>query len=484
MKKRVLLLSCGLILAAHLLAQQFVSATYLGAKTKAELLAQFGVIFIEYDVKYYRILYTTPDLQGQQDTVSGLLVVPQMQDYIFPRLVYQHGTAGSRFGVPSYNVDSGGEGVIGWLFGGLGFISFLPDYLGLGYSEGVHPYVHARTEASTALDMLRATPFFLYDNGYYYNQQLFITGYSQGGHAGMALHQKLQLEEPDTWPVTAAAHLSGPYSIGDVMRQLILSNEEYYYPAYLPNTAVSYQAAYGNLYTNLNEVFRPPYATLVQQFQDGQLDLSDLNEQLIAALIANEGASIASKMLQPDLVQAVTNDPDHPINVALRDNDVYHFTPSAPTRLFYCMNDDQVPFENSIVARDSFIARGTPNFAAQDVNPAADHGGCVVPALTQTVLFFLGYRDIAVVVDAPVPGNAPDEWQVQPNPADEQVHIQAGLLGGRVGLWALDGRLLYSAELAPGEIKTVAAGNFPAGPCVVRWDTGAQVQQKRLMIRH
>jgi hypothetical protein len=53
--------------------------------------------------------------------------------------------------------------------------------------------------------------------------------------------------------VTAAAHLSGPYSLSGAMRDLILSETEYSYPAYIPNTVLGFNEAYG-IYNNLSEI--------------------------------------------------------------------------------------------------------------------------------------------------------------------------------------------------------------------------------------
>ncbi len=362
----------------HLSAQDLVSSTFLGAKTQAQLTAEFNVPFIQYGAKFYKITYTTANLQGQTDTVSGLLTVPDNPSKVYPRLVYQHGTSGSKQDVPSVNVLNGGEGRIGWLFAGLGYVALMPDYLGLGVSADVfHPYVHAASEASVALDMLRALPEFASQTGVHVNDQLFITGYSQGGHAAMALHQVIETDLSDEFTVTAAAPMSGPYSIGDVMRGLILSNEVYYYPAYIPNTALSYQTAYGNIFGQLTDIFKPVYAAPIQQFYNGAIDLSTLNDQLISLLVANEGACIPTKMIQPATLADVQSNPDHPINIALRANDVYHWAPQAPTRLFYCMADDQVPFENSLLARDTMLARGAADLAIQDVEfpgvPAGRH---------------------------------------------------------------------------------------------------------------
>ncbi len=214
----------------------------------------------------------------------------------------------------------------------------------------------------------------------------------------MALHREMETQLNAEFTVTAAAHLSGPYSISGVMRDLILTDKVYFYPAYLPNTILSYQTVYGNLYNQLSEVFKEPYATKINQYYTGVIDLDQLNTQLINLLVANEGASRPLKMLQPAMVQAVETDPDHPFNIALRDNDVYAWAPKAPTRIFYCTADDQVPYQNSIVARDTMTALGAANLLAQDVNATADHGTCFTPAMTSTLFFFVAYQQIQTYV--------------------------------------------------------------------------------------
>ena len=99
-------------------------------------------------------------------------------------------------------------------------------------------------------------------------------------------------------------------------------------------------------------------------------------------------------MMQPDYVNAVLANPQHPVNLALADNDTYKdWLPEAPMRILYCMADDQVPFRNSIVARDALTAIGAPDFQAQDVLPTGDHGDCYVPAMTGTLFFFLACPD-------------------------------------------------------------------------------------------
>ncbi len=113
--------------------QEVISATFIGSKTKSQLISQFNVPFIGYGAKYYKVLYTSKDAKGQKDTLSGMLSVPDIAIKRYPRLVYTHGTSDCKDCVPSrYGLPGGEEGQLGLLFAGLGFVSMLPDYVGMG----------------------------------------------------------------------------------------------------------------------------------------------------------------------------------------------------------------------------------------------------------------------------------------------------------------------------------------------------------------
>lgn len=477
MKKTALFLA--LFLTTALSAQNIVTTTLLGTKTQSQLLSQFGFPFIQYGVKYYRITYTTTNTQNALDTVSGLLVVPNNPNKIFPRLVYQHGTSGSKLDVPSYTVNNG-EGQLGLLLGGMGYVALMPDYLGLGVSDGFHPYVHAASEASVAVDMLRAEKEFEAQNPVFTNDQLFITGYSQGGHAAMALHRSIEQELSDEFTVTAAAPLSGPYSISGVMRDLILTDAVYYYPAYIPNTALSYQTVYGNIFDEMTDLFKPEYAALITPFYNGTKTLSVLNSQLISALTANEGACRPFKMLQDSVVAGVENNPNHPINLALKANDTYNnWTPQAPMRLFYCKADDQVPFMNSIVARDSLLAAGAMDFQAADVDSTADHGDCYEPAMSNTLLFFLGFQQIGTVsIDDPTEQN---RLHISPNPAHDVLVLKNLPAAGQLEIIDYQGKIHISTSLRAGD-TSVPVQHLPSGVYLAKFRTGKVVRTERVVI--
>ncbi len=468
------------VFTTALSAQNIITTTLLGTKTQSQLLSQFGVPFIQYGAKYYRITYTTTNVQNALDTVSGLLVIPNNPNKVFPRLVYQHGTSGSKLDVPSYTVNNG-EGQLGLLFGGLGYVALLPDYLGLGVSDGFHPYVHADSEASVAVDMLRAETEFEAQNPVHTNDQLFITGYSQGGHAAMALHRNIEQSHADEFTVTAAAPLSGPYSISGVMRDLILTDAVYYYPSYIPNTLLSYQTVYGNIFTQMTDVFKPAYADLITPFYNGTKSLSVLNNQLVSALISNEGSCRPFKMFQDSAVAEIANNPNHPVNLALKDNDTYNnWTPQAPMRLFYCKADDQVPFMNSIVARDSLMAVGAPDFLVADVDSTADHGDCFDPALTSTLLFFLGFQQIGTVsTDDPTEQNRLD---ITPNPVRDVLTLKNLPAAGQLEIIDFQGKTCVSTHLNAGD-ATVQVNHLPSGVYLAKFRSGKVVRTERVIIQ-
>lgn len=457
----LLLVLTTIIFNSAVSAQNLISSTYKGSKTKTQLVSSFGIPIIQYGAKYYRVTYTSPDPQGMLDTLSGLLVIPDDPAKVFPRLVYQHGTSDCKACVPSnYGSSGGGEGELGLLFAGMGYVALLPDYVGMGDGRGFQTYVHAATEASAAVDMIRASNAWVTDNDVHINSQLFITGYSQGGHAAMALHREIETNLSGEMTVTAAAHLSGPYSISGVMRDQILSDEEYFYPAYVPNTILGYQTAYGNLFTDLSDLFKPEYIPAIQQYYNGAISLTTLNATLIQALTTNTGASVASRMFLDEVLTEIANNPDHPANLALQDNDVYDWTPVSPTRIFYCMADDQVPFMNSVVASEAMTANGAQNFASADVNSTADHGGCFNPAMTQTLFFFLSLQQVTVGTQEPLTAF---QVSLSPNPVADMLYIHGLPATAALQMTDGNGHIVFAKKQVASSEEEINVRNFPTG---------------------
>ncbi len=402
MKSLFTLLFAGSLLFASFkpaTAQTLITSEFQGtiqAQFANFALLAFG-LSAKNDIDYYTVTYTMDNLSGRQDTVSGLYVTPSAAttNALFPTLIYQHGTTNNKFEVPSA-AQPGQD--LPYLYATQGYAVLAPDFLNMGEDqEGFHPYLHARTEALAALRMMEAMSA---EPAYadVINSQLFLTGYSQGGHASMALHEILIEEFPDI-EVTATAHMSGPYSLSDVqLNEVALSTEPFGTPAFLPYVISSFQEVYGDLYNELNDIYKPEFSPGIQEFIDGfetgSKDLSVLNQRLLDGLAARGNDSIVVDLFDDDYIAGLQADPNNTLRVALALNDTYDFVNPTPTRLYYCDGDDQVNPMNSPFAEAAMNALGATDTEAIELGPDLDHGQCVFPAVTASVGFFADFQQI------------------------------------------------------------------------------------------
>ena len=380
-------------------AQRLVDMELKASLPASSVSALIGGLSVPYGVDLYKVRYMTPDTEGNDHIASGLLCIPNDPTFTYPMAIYQHGTVADRDDVPS-NLMGGFQ--LAMVFSAFGYVVCAPDYIGLGDSPGVHPYVHAQTEASAAIDMLRVARELDDDDsfaGLALNDQLFISGYSQGGHAAMAAHRELETNLSNEFTVTAAAPMSGPYSISEKMIDFTLGEEEYGTVAYLAWSNIGFKRAYPELLKDfeLEDVFKAEYLGDILEFESEAIDLWELNDRLIATLVATVGSSVPKNMLKDEVLNSILTDPDYPLSVALADNDTYDWAPQAPTNLYYCEGDDQVTFENAILASQVMNDNGAAEVNAvrldKDASPE-DHGGCVFPAALSAVSFFGTFQEL------------------------------------------------------------------------------------------
>ena len=161
--------------------------------------------------------------------------------------------------------------------------------------------MHAGTQSSAALDLLIGTKEFAHRNGFDEITQIFVTGYSQGGHATMALAQALEERISDDLWLTASACNAGPYSLSGVMRNLLLDDTAtYHVPAFLPYLILGYQTVYGDIFDTLDDVFKSNYVSKIDSFFNKEINRSTLNEFLVAELTADVGSTIPKAMLNEE----------------------------------------------------------------------------------------------------------------------------------------------------------------------------------------
>jgi predicted esterase len=413
-------------------SQYLVSSEWLGQVSEQELQSRYGPIF-QADVDLYKISYRTVNWDSTPEIASGLLVLPNSESVTLPLVIYMHGTIGNHDSIPS-NLPY--EAQIPIVYGGAGSISLAPDYLGFGDSKGFHPYHHADSESSNGIDMILAVREFLKTEPLKDNGQLFISGYSQGGHAAAALHRRLEEEPlPDTH-IAGSAFMSGAYSLSGIMLQKILSDDDYPYPAFVLNLLLSYNMVYG-WYEDLSQLFVDPYDELAMDFFSGGVNLGFVNEILRSQLVKDFGAVRPKLMLRDSLLHQIVNDSKHPVIKALEANDVFDWVPQSPVMIIYCRKDEQVPFRNAIVTDSVMRANGARNVQLYEADENADHFGCAEPAVFASLFFFNNQ-----LTHSGEPGRLTSSPRIFPNPATGQITVEGFSQESDMILIDMKGRLV------------------------------------------
>lgn len=450
-------------------AQSFVSATYLG-QTPA---AQFALFTNKatYNVDAYKITYNTLNVDGTPTIASGLVVVPDGASCdSLPMISYAHGTVLRKDDVPSRN---NGEALIAQVMASTGAIAVAPDYLGLGDNPGLHPYLHAESEATATIDLMRAAREYLKDSmGVYFDGEVFVTGYSQGGHAAMATVKYIQDNNlMSEFNVVAAGPASGPYNLSGSQAEVLTSTNTYSNPGYVVYLLLAMDRVYGNIFQNYSDILKAPYDTLIPPYFDGTYDMAVVNGLLPNTL---------SAFIQDSVLLNFKNDSvakNHPIWQALLAQDNYDWTPSFPMEIYYCTQDEQVNFQNALDAETAMQANGASVTALN--KGALDHGGCVLPSLQAALDLFLSksnYCNIGV-----------EEWafvqnlQLYPNPAHREFSLDGFENTLQVEVISTGGKVMLSKEVSAGE--TINISGWAKGLYTLEIVQGNKRGYKKLVVR-
>ena len=300
---------------------------------------------IEYDLELYSITYETIDQFGNEAIASGAIVLPVGQLESLPLLSFHHGTEVRRLGTYS---QSGSFDLLTCWLGGTGYVSVFPDYLGLGVSNVFHPYQINIPSATAIVDILIASKQLCLSKNIYLNDQLFLTGYSEGGYVTAAAQKMIEEDYSDQFQIAGSTLCAGAYDMSGTMFDLMVSYEEYGAPYYLPYVVLAYQDTY-NLVDDIDEYFLPEYSDTLQVLFNGDYGSGDIDAVM---------PSIPIEIFIPEVVDEVVNDYNHPLRVKLRENDLYDWSPYSPTRLIHSYGDELVPYQNSEIAFQHFVENG------------------------------------------------------------------------------------------------------------------------------
>ena len=418
-------------------SQYLVSCTYLGISSSNVLSGATG-LSLDYDVKMYKLTYNTVDTDSLPIIATGAFFVPTNTTCTdFPFAVYNHGTTLRKNDVPSNNNP---EAIIGKVFSAGGYFVCMPDYIGMGDSPGFHPYVHAKSEATASVDMVRAAREYLSTTNFVDNNELFLTGYSQGGHACMATTKFINDENLQSeFNIVASAPCSGPYDLSGIMADTIISPTPYSNPGYIVYLLASYQLAYGNIFNSWSDVLYPPYDTIVPPFFSGNNTTLDMG--LLNSLIPNQMSLLIRDTCLNNFINDSINK-NHPWWHALIDNDNYDWLPLKPLRIYYCTADEQIAYTNALIAESTMNNNGALDVQAMNMGNN-DHGGCILPALSSAFNWFQNLRT-PCNISSSINRNL-ISYDVYPNPFTNELNVQ---FAEKVNLsvYTMDGKLLINKD--------------------------------------
>ena len=415
-----------LLLSSNLRSQHLIEATYKGFKTAKQIKLYLTTLGLDVknkkfnDVTFYSVTYKTLDVKGNETTASGAFYLPMTDSCNnFPLIAYDHGTIFDKTAVPS----TGRLNNAGYAYAGFGYLVSMPDYLGLGKNAGVHPYMHAPTEATATIDLIRALRDFIdldsvkqQENG-----QVFICGYSQGGHAAMATHKYIQDNRlKDEFKVVASAPLSGAFDLSKTQIDFMIDEDATYYASeFVPYILGSYQLAYGNVYKNYEDLYDYPYDSLVAAYLVENHKAWEWSENIPDNFYDFMQDSVLEN------VKADTTKETHPINVNLKANDVYNWKPEEPVRMVYCGMDSMVTPLNSLVAEKQMILLGAKDVKAIEIDPTKDHNGCYFPALFYAINWFDTMKDPCVILGINEENKKSFDLKLYPRVADRFVWLES-----------------------------------------------------------
>ncbi len=471
MRKKLLLslFFSGFIVATN--AQNLLSVTPLDTISKNSLNFLANGL-AKYDVGNYKITYQTPNVDGNTSTASGLLSVPLVACDSIGMILYCHGTVLQRDDVPSRNNI---ESVIGKIGASRGYVTVMPDYLGLGDSPGLHPYLHAETQATASIDMIRACKQALADSisGYPLNSELFLTGYSQGGHAAMATAKYIQDQSLQSeFNVVGAAPASGPYNLAGSQSEVFINNQPYSNPGYVVYLLLGMNEAYGNtLFNSPSEVLKAPYDVTIPPYFNGNFPMDSVNSKLPATV----SGYIEDSVLQAFVADTIAQ--QHWLWTILNDNSNFDWRPDMPMRMYYCTADEQVNFVNALDAETAMIANGATDVKAFNKGPF-NHTGCVGPAVEGAVLFFDSLTTSCTAFVGLSTWNT-SFYEIYPNPFLEELVIEGMQNDALIRILDMNGKLMMQERGIGRRVLNLA--HLPKGMYLVEINESGGTARKRIL---
>lgn len=288
----------------------------------------------------FPVAYWSQTPQGDSLLVSGRVYLPK-QRYLNGIVIANHYTMTSAVEVPSNMLSM--ESV----FAMKGYAVIMPDYVGYGLSrEQVHPYLHWRSAAQTAVDLLNCMPALLAHYGYSYPTDVVISGYSQGGAVALGVarmieeHHSKHISQDSQLPYWTIRKLyagAGPYDPAATYLYSLERNEMGI-PAAIPLIIMGLSDAY-DMDFELEDFFLEP---LLSHYDDWILS----KEYTVGQINQMMGSTIMTELMTPEAL-----DPENPLAEMLYEmllwNSNVGYDLQCPAYFLHSVEDEVVPLINT-----------------------------------------------------------------------------------------------------------------------------------------
>jgi pimeloyl-ACP methyl ester carboxylesterase len=319
----------------------------------------------EHGIDLYRVEYWTLAPDERTVVASGLVGIPRNRSSLRGVVSWQHGTASLRTAAPS-SLDAANGLLPAAFFAGHGYLLVAPDYLGFGASEEPHSYYHTASMARVVVDLLSAAKTLMSRNGIDWPGHVFLSGFSQGGHASLAAQRLVESGPSSGIRVTASAPVAAAVDLANIGIKSALEGRSRFGSLYVAWIALTYSRDYGE---PMESVLREPWSSTVAGLFDGYHD----GDFIVEALPSDPTA-----LLTDEARDAIDNGQPHWFLDRLTENGLLEWTPKAPVRIYYGEQDVDVTSDQAALMQLLAEERGA-DVVAVSVGQA-DHEASILLA--------------------------------------------------------------------------------------------------------
>ena len=297
-----------------------------------------------------------------------------------------------------------------------GYVVVVPDYVGYGISSHLtHPYLHWRSAATTAVDMLNAVPDLMAYYGYEVNSTidkglrikderlnssdsensetnvtspssfilhpsspkipLWIVGYSQGAAGALGAVRLLEEREDTIWQVVGLYAGAGPYDVAGTYDTCVAADSTGI-PCAIPMLVMGTSEAYG-LDLRKEDFFCEPLLSHYEEWiGEKRYTMNAIKARMVSCRLSDAMTHAGMDKTSPETARFYE---------ALEQSSIVGYVPQCPAYFFHSTEDDMVPCMNTQRQQQSC---GGVERMVFDIAPYGSH--------TEACLTFFGkvYREL------------------------------------------------------------------------------------------